>query len=207
MSKKQDSYYFQNYIACADYSCQAAYLLKETMSCFEVASLSQKLDEIHAVEHNADLKKHELLNTLAKAFITPIEREDIIQVSENLDDMTDQIEDVLIKIYYNRISSIRIDALELVEVLIRCCEEVRDLMNEFAEFKRSKRIHDHIIRINTLEEEADTLFISCMHQLHSTCKDPLEVIAWREIYIYLEKCVDTCEHVADTVGSTIMKNS
>ena len=34
-----------------------------------------------------------------------------------------------------------------------------------------------------------------MYDLHNTCKDPLEVIAWREIYIYLEKCADACEHV------------
>lgn len=207
MSKKQDSYYFQNFIDCAEYSCQAAYLLKDTMSHFDPDSLFQRLDEIHEVEHAADGKKHDLLNTLVKAFITPIEREDIIQVSQNLDDMTDQIEDVLIKMYYTRITHIREDSLELVDVLIRCCEEVRELMKEFADFKRSKHIHDHIVQINTLEEEADKLFISCMYQLHSTCKDPLEVIAWREIYIYLEKCMDTCEHVADTVESTMMKNN
>lgn len=207
MSKKQDSYYFQNFIACADYSCQAAHLLKETMSQFDISSLSQKMDEIHKVEHAADVKKHELLNTLVKSFITPLEREDILQVSQNLDDMTDKIEDVLIKIYYNGISEIRADALELAEILIRCCEEVVNLMNEFADFKRSKMIHTHIVNINTLEEDADKLFINCMYNLHNTCTDPLQVIVWREIYIYLEKCMDACEHVADVVESAVMKNT
>lgn len=207
MSKKQDSYYFQNFIACADDSCRAAQLLKAAMCDFDADSLPGKLDEIHRVEHAADDKKHELLGALIKAFITPLEREDILQVSQNLDDMTDQIEDVLIKLYYNRVTSIRPDALKLVDVLIRCCEEVRELMKEFADFKKSKRMHEHVVRINTLEEEADKLFIDCMYDLHNTCKDPLEVIAWREIYIYLEKCADACEHVADTVESTVMKNS
>ena len=207
MSKKQDSYYFQNFIACAEYSCRAAHLLKDIMSHFDPALVSQKLDEMHKVEHEADLKKHEMLNMLVKAFITPIEREDIMQVSQNLDDMTDQIEDVLIKIYYNGISSMRTDALEMADVLIRCCEETLELMKELADFKRSKRIHVHIVRINTLEEEADKRFIACMYQLHNTCKDPLEVIAWREVYNYIEKCIDTCEHVADTVEGIIMKNS
>lgn len=207
MAKKQDSYYFQNFIACADYSCQAAHLLRDAMCNFDEASLAEMLDEIHNVEHEADIKKHELLNTLVKAFITPIEREDIIQLSQNLDDMTDQIEDVLIKIYYNRVTSIRADALEMADVLIRCCEEVQKLMNEFAQFKHSKRLHDHIIHINTLEEEADKLFISCMYDLHNTCTDPLEVIAWREIYSCLEKAVDTCEHLSDIVETTVMKNS
>ena len=207
MSKKQDSFYFQNFIDCAAYSCMAAKLLRDVMSHFDPAVLSEKLDEMHKFEHEADLKKHELLNTLVKAFITPIEREDILQVSQNLDDMTDQIEDVLIKIYYNGITEMRADAIQVVEVLIRCCTEVQELMQEFADFKRSKHLHDHIVRINTLEEEADKRFMACMHDLHSTCTDPLAVIAWRDIYNNLEKCVDTCEHGADTVESAIMKNS
>lgn len=207
MSKKQDSFYFQNFIACADYSCQAAHLLKETMSHFDLKWLPDKLAEMHELEHKADVKKHELLNTLVKAFITPIEREDIIQVSQNLDDMTDKIEDVLIKIYYNHIHSIRPDALELAGIVILCCEEVQKLMNEFADFKHSKNLHNHIIRINTMEEEADKLFISCMYNLHSSCTDAFDIIAWREIYNNLEKCADACEHVADVVESTVMKNS
>ena len=31
MSKKQDDYYFDNFMKCAEYSCKAAYLLKETL--------------------------------------------------------------------------------------------------------------------------------------------------------------------------------
>lgn len=35
MSKKQDDFYFQNFIECAGYSCQAAHLLKEILSDFK----------------------------------------------------------------------------------------------------------------------------------------------------------------------------
>ena len=66
--------------------------------------------------------------------------------------------------------------------------------------------HD-IIHINTMEEEADALFISSMHELHNTSTDALEIIACREVYMYLEKCADACEHVADVVESVVMKNS
>ena len=207
MSKKQDSYYFQNFISCAEYSCQSANLLKEIMGHFDIASLPDKLDDMHKLEHAADIKKHELLNKLVKAFITPIEREDILLVSQNLDELTDKIEDILIKIYYNHIRTIRPDALELADIIIRCCEELLKLMHEFADFKRSKSLHEHIVRINSMEEEADKLFIACMYNLHSTCKEPLDIIAWREIYSNLEKCADACEHIADVVETAVMKNS
>ena len=207
MSKIQDSFYFQTFMDCAADSCKAAKLLKEIFSRFNAADLPEKLDEMHAIEHAADKKKHELLNQLVKAFITPIEREDILDICQNLDDMTDQIEDVLIRLYYNRVTAIRPDAEKMVDVLIACCEEVAKMMAAFPDFKKSKSIHNHIVRINTLEEEADKLYISGMYRLHGEGRDPFEVIAWREIYSELEKCMDTCEHVADTVESAIMKNT
>ena len=69
MSKKTDSFYFENFIACTQLSCEAAHLLEQTMEHFDPAQLPEKLDEIHAVEHAADEKKHELSDALVKAFI------------------------------------------------------------------------------------------------------------------------------------------
>ena len=207
MSKKQDAFYFDSFLSCADYACQAAHLLEKTMGNYQPQNIKQKLDEMHAVEHAADQRKHELLSVLVKAFITPIEREDIILLSQNIDEITDKIEDVLLRLYCNNIQAIRTDALKLVNVVIRCCDEVKTLLAEFADFKRSKTLHEHIVQINTLEEEADELFISSMRTLHTSCTDPIAITVWREIYIYLEKCVDACEHAADTVESVVMKNS
>lgn len=145
-----------------------------------------RLDELHKIEHEADMKKHELSDRLTKAFITPIEREDIAALSEQIDDLTDKIEEVFIRIYINNVKAIRPEALKMLELVIQCCEEVCGLMREFANFRRSKELKDRIIQINSLEEEADRLYIASMHSLHSEEKDVLAVIAWREIYSYLE---------------------
>ena len=50
-------------------------------------------------------------------------------------------------------------------------------------------------------------FIQAMKDLHSQEKDPIEVIKWREVLIYLEKCTDATEHVADVVERVIMTNT
>lgn len=207
MAKKSDSFYFGNFYACADCAYQAAHLLERVMRDFDPLLIREKLDDMHKVEHAADEKKHEVLDALVKAFITPIEREDIILLSQNIDEVTDKIEDVLLRVYCNNVQKIRPEALELSRLVIRCCEEAKLMAQEFADFKRSKGLRDHIIRINTLEEEADQQFINSMRTLHTTCTDPIEIIVWREIFLYLEKCVDACEHVADTVESVVMKNS
>ena len=207
MAKKQDDFYFQNFITCAEFSSQAAHLLKDILSDFRPEETKKRLDELHAIEHAADEKKHELNDKLVKAFITPIEREDIASLSQQIDNLTDKIEEVFIRIYINNVSKIRPEALEMLDIVIRCCEEICGLMREFANFRRSKELKDRIIRINSLEEEADRLYIANMRALHSEEKDVLEIIAWREIYSYLEKCAVACEHAADVVEGVVMKNS
>ena len=81
------------------------------------------------------------------------------------------------------------------------------MLEEFTQFRHSKTLHGRIVHINTMEEEADELFITSLRTLHTTCGDPLQILVWREIYMYLEKCADACEHVADIVESVVMKNS
>ena len=207
MAKKGDQIYYDAFTDCAECACHAARMLADTLEHFDYSAMQLRMDEIHKIEHAADMKKHALTEELLRAFITPIEREDILLLSQNIDEMTDKIEDVLLRLYCNHIQTIRPDALEICQVVIRCCQEAKSLVGELADYKRSKTLHDHIVHINTMEEEADQLFINSMRTLHTTCTDPMEIIVWREIYIYLEKCVDACEHVADTVESVVMKNS
>ena len=207
MSKKQDEYFFQSFIDCADYACRAAHMLEEVMDNYDPETLTRRLDEMHELEHAADERKHEMIDQLAKAFITPIEREDIIELSHCIDNVTDKIEDVFIRLYTNNIRKMHPDAVEMAKVVIHCCESVKEMLIEFPNFKRSKKLKDHIIRINTMEEEADRRFISCMASLHRSGADPLDIIAWREVYKYIENCADACENVADVVEGVIMDNT
>ena len=56
MSKKQDDYYFDNFMKCAEYSCKAAYLLKEILTEFQPEEISKKMEEIHEIERQADTR-------------------------------------------------------------------------------------------------------------------------------------------------------
>ncbi|MBM6855071.1 DUF47 domain-containing protein [Mediterraneibacter glycyrrhizinilyticus] len=207
MASKQDAFYYDNFITCAGYSCRAAHLLKEILTDYKPEEIGDRLDEIHDIERQADEERHKLNDMLVKAFITPIEREDIAQLSHDIDEVTDKIEDVLIRIYINNVPKIRPEALKLLDTVIKCCDALHELMREFFDFRKSKKLSEKIIAINTLEEEADRLYIDSMRQLHTEEKEVLQIIAWREIYDYMEKCADACEHAADVVGSVVMKNS
>ncbi len=205
--KKKDYDYFQAFTQAVDYSCQAAEILKNTLTYFDTDKLNDRLKDVHGVEHAADLGKHEMMSELARAFITPIEREDILELMQELDDVTDDIEDVLIRTYIFHILSIREDALRFADIISRCCGEMLKMMKEFRDFRKSKTIHEMIVTINDLEEEGDRLYTEAVRRLFMHSKDPIELMVWREIFDRMEKCCDACEHVANMVESIIMKNS
>ena len=205
--KKQDNFYFDNFVACADSAVQAASMLREVFEHFDPQLIDQQLQDIHAIEHKADQQRHELLNALVKAFITPIEREDIMLLSQCLDEVVDKMEDVVLRLYCDNIRSIKPEMIAVVDVLERCCSEMHAMIKEFSNFRHSRTLRDKIIAINTLEEEADALFIHNMRVLHTEETDPIAIIVWRDVYRYIEQCADACEHVADACEKIMMSNT
>ena len=207
MAKKQDTFYFDTFTACAAHAVKASEILRKCITDYDPDNLDPILEEIHKVEHDADMKKHDLINVLVKAFITPIEREDIMLMSQCLDEVVDKLEDVVLRLYCDNVRSIRPDMAASVDVVERCCKEMLLMTEDFADFKHSKTLKERIININTMEEEADKLFIANMRRLHTSETDPLEIIIWRDIYRYLEQCADACEHVADACEKVLMNNT
>ena len=92
---KADRLYFENLIAAAEHSCEAANYLVSCMTQYNPDGLKEMLKEMHKYEHAGDTKKHEMEAALAKAFVTPIDREDLALISQNIDEVSDALEEVL----------------------------------------------------------------------------------------------------------------
>lgn len=207
MAKGKGYNYFDSFVEGVEYSCKAAEMLHDTFIQYDAATLQERMVEIHKIEHAADIAKHDMMERLAKEFITPIEREDIMDLSNAIDDLTDSIEDVLMRAYMFNITSLRDEALEFSQVIINCCSELKKIVKEFSNFKKSHSLKDLIISINRLEEEGDKIYADGMRNLYVSCPDPVQVLAWTQMFDRLEKCCDNCEDVADAVESIIMKNT
>ena len=204
---KGDKFYFDNFVACAELSRQAAAYLVKCLENYDPKSLEVMLVEMHKIEHNADMKKHEMNEALAKAFVTPVDREDLDMLSQNLDQVTDELEEVMQKFYIYNIQEVIPSIIEFARSLVRSCDLLCDLMAEFENFKRSKKIREYIIRLNDVEEECDRLYLKSMRELSVNSTDVLTTVSWREIFECFESCSDACEHVSECVGSVIMKNT
>ncbi len=204
---KGDKFYFENFSACATLAKNAANYLVECLEGYDADKIDEMLVQMHTFEHGADIKKHEMNETLAKAFVTPVDREDLDMLSQQLDNVCDTIEEILQKFYIYNIKTIDPAAIEFAKNLVKSCEMLVQIMDEFENFKKSKTMRSLIIACNDVEEECDKLYLAIMHNLTKNSNDVLTTMSWYKIFDCFEACADACEHVSECVGSIIMKNT
>lgn len=207
MARKNDYNYFDKFVELSEYCCTAAKMLEDTLDNYNADELQQKMKLMHDIEHEADLKGHEITRKLAHEFITPIEREDIILLLHEIDDITDCIEDVLSHMYMFNVLEIKEEATRFCKIIVKSCEALKETLVEFKNFRKSKEIHKGIVIVNRLEEDGDNLYIEAMRTLHLNSNDAIELMNWTIGYNRLEKCCDACEEVVNVVESIVMKNS
>lgn len=207
MAKKENNYYFDAFAKGIYYANDAVALLQKCFDEFEPEGLKAHLDEMHGIEHTADTVKHEMMEKLVKEFLPPIEREDIVELSHIIDDVTDSIEDLLQGMYMYNITSLRPEVKEFTTLIARCCAALKEMAVELHNFRKSATLREKIIEINAIEEEGDRLYTEAMHRLYAEEKDAVAILAWTTMYDRFEKCCDCCEDVADMVEQIIMKNS
>ena len=204
---KSDKFYFDNFSQCAALSKKAADYLLECLENYNPCRIEKMLEEVHEIEHSADIKRHEMSDTLARAFVTPVDREDLDMLSHNLDNVTDKIEEIVQKLYINNITEINPSAVSFAKQIVRACEYICEVMDEFVNFKKSKRIQTLIIKLNDIEDVCDKIYLSSMRELMKSPQDIFITISWREIFDCFESCADLCENVGESIGLVIMKNT
>lgn len=204
---KGDKIYYEILLASAVQSREAASYLLHCLENFDPNQMKDMLDTMHKIEHLADTKKHEMDAKLAKAFVTPIEREDLALLSYDLDEVTDKIEEVLQNCYMFNIQSVRPDAITFARKAVETCTLLCRIMEEFEHFKKSKTLKTLIDDLNDIEEECDILYLTSMRSLMTDSVDIMEKMAWHQLFELLEGCIDACEHVSECVDTVILKNT
>lgn len=207
MISKADRFYYENFVLAAEEAHKAAVYLVECLSDYKPEKIVQMLETMHGYEHAGDTKKHEMSAALAKAFVTPIEREDIALISQNIDEVSDRIEEVLQRFYVDKIEKVTPEAVKFAQKIVECCTMMKDMLTELPNFKKPAKLHDMIVALNALEEECDRMYLDATRKARDDFDDVFTVICWREIYDKMERCADACEHVGDCVEMIVMKNT
>ena len=128
-------------------------------------------------------------------------------LANSIDNLTDAIEDVVLRMHMFNIMHIRPYAVKMTSVIVKCCNSLKLALTEFHNFRKSKTLHELIVDVNKLEEDGDKLYSEAIRDLYVNCNDFKEVSAWQSTFHFLEKCCDACEDVSNAIEEIVMKNS
>jgi predicted phosphate transport protein (TIGR00153 family) len=168
------------------------------------AHMAGAATEINVLEHRGDEVIHELFTRLNQTFITPLDPEDIHNLSSALDNVLDGVEDTAHRLVSYHIDPVPAPMIKLSEIVSSCAKALKAA---FEALENSGPIMEHCIEINRLENEADLIGRASVVDLFDKEKDPITLIKLKEVYEFFEGTIDSCEDVADVLQNVVVKNS
>ncbi|MDR2887383.1 MAG: DUF47 family protein [Bacteroidales bacterium] len=185
---------------------KAALLLKESMTKEDIAEHKRVNKEIRDIEHIGDEITNKTYEQLNKSFITPFDREDIHELTSNIDDVLDSIYGVSKRIclykpqklmpVYGKLADLIFDAAVEIEKAVVCLREPVD---------NKEKITASCNNVRDIEHMADEIYFEGVLQLFEKEENPKELLKNNKILEMLERCVDEQQDVTDTIKAILIK--
>lgn len=163
------------------------------------------LNNLEDMEHQNDDLTHRVFTELGKNFITPFDREDIHTLASALDDVADYIYASAKKINFYKVNPNDPGIQKMADVIAQGASSVKAAVLELRNMKNMRNITDALVKINSIENQADDIFDMSIEKLFDTENDAKEVIKKREIYQIMEIATDKCEDVANVIETIVVK--
>ncbi len=160
--------------------------------------------DILLCEQEGDRITHDIINRLNQTFVTPIDREDILELASALDDIVDLTEEVADYLGLYKVEAPMEQAQRLAHILMQASRQISEAMPRMRDFKD---ISHFTVEIHRLENEGDRVVREAIASLFDTGIDPMVVIRWKDLFERLEEAIDATEKVANTLQGIVIKNS
>jgi predicted phosphate transport protein (TIGR00153 family) len=160
--------------------------------------------DIVICEQEGDRITHDIHHRLNSTFVTPIDREDILELTSDLDDIIDLIDEVSDYLGLYKIEAPMEQSQHMAHILLQATQQIAAAM------PRLRSFHDlthYTVEVNRLENEGDRISRNAVASLFDNGIDPMFVIRWKDIFERLEEAIDACEHVANTLEGIVIKNA
>lgn len=164
------------------------------------------LGDIDRKEKEADELVNETVERLRKTFITPMDREDIQELIDELDTTIDSIKDIMDKMCMYQAGDPVEGSIRLAEIAAKCMKHITKSISYMGSLKKNYiKVEGRALEVLRLESEADDVYHEAMAKLFTECKDPIEIIKWKEILNSMEDTIDGCERLVGTFRRVVLK--
>jgi hypothetical protein len=160
--------------------------------------------EILICEQEGDRITHDIIRRLNHTFVTPIDREDILELASRIDDIVDYTEEVSDYLGLYHIEAPMEQAQRQAHILYLATRQIVDAIPRMRDFKD---ISHYTVEVNRLENEGDRVVREAVASLFDNGIDPMVVIRWKDLFERLEDAIDATEHVANVLEGIVLKNS
>lgn len=197
--------FFELFEKAADNVAKMGVILKDIVAEPDFDKRAALISQTEDLEHANDELTHSIFTELGRNFITPFDREDIHQLTTALDDVADYIYASAKKINFYRVNPNDIGIQKMAELIEQGAMHVRTAVVELRDMKNMRAITEALVKINSIENQADDIFDMSIERLFATEPDAKEVIKKREIYQVMEIVTDKCEDASNVIESIIIK--
>lgn len=198
---KEDKF-FEGFLTQAQIIEEAAQILLSTFEHYE--KLPENSKKIEDLEHKGDDVIRDISERMNKIFVTPIDREDIHELTSMLDDVVDYIRAANMRLSLFNVSAPTKPAKELAEIILKSAREIIQALQKLQHFQS---VSPHTDKIREYEREGDRVNRSAVGDLFHNSLPVIEVIKWQEIYERLETAIDKCEDVAQIIDGISLKHA
>jgi uncharacterized protein Yka (UPF0111/DUF47 family) len=172
---------------------------------FSAADTSTK--EITEIDRHADGLAQQALERLDRAFITPLDREDILHLITDLYAVVETINAFARRVQLYRMKDIDQDLAEQVEILAKVTGCLEEVMRQLRKDHRLRTLNGQLKELHELERSADEKRNAFLGRLFEGEPDPLDVMKKKELHDLLETGIGNCENVSRTLQRVVLKNS
>ena len=199
----QDKIFFNILEQQADLVLKGAQLFKKMVNNPE--NYAENMKEMRRIEHEGDEIVHKMIHRLHKSFITPIDQEDLADLTSLYDDVLDYIDSVANRIFMFEVKKPDEIIKEFASIIEKQVIEVNEALKHVRKMKQEE-IENRSKQVHSLENVADDLHDKAIIRLFKE-KDPIKIIIMKEIYDFLENITDKCEDVCLVIQDIVLKNA
>lgn len=197
--------FFELFEAIAGNVSKMGNLFKQVVAEPDTDKRSALVQTIIDLEHDNDELTHRVFTELGRNFITPFDREDIHYLASALDDIADYIYSSAKKINFYKVNPNETGMQKMAELIDQGATQVEVAVKELRDMKKIRNITEALVKINSIENQADDVFDMAIENLFNTEPDAKEVIKRRDIYQVMELVTDKCEDAGNVIESIIIK--
>lgn len=184
---------------------QMGRLMKDVVTEPDFDKRAAIIAQIEDMEHVNDDYTHKIFTELGRNFITPFDREDIHYLATALDDICDYIFASAKKINFYKVNPNDQGIQKMADLIEQASEQIKNAVFELRNMRNMRAITDALVKVNSIENQADDIFDLSIDRLFETEPDAKEVIKKREIYQVMEIVTDKCEDAGNVIESIIIK--